>query len=175
LYRGFKSRKKYKIYRYVLKRIIAMQKHIRSLITRRKFKKFLYAHKCIVFIQKLYKYRHGQRLDAIVKWQSIYRAHKAHDKMRAKVERKMRRERGEEDEYSSDEESYNLGNISKKKANHKEFETELLNVSMKTNRKQSQMSQKSYALSIDDLENETDKNKIINHLLMDQSLINSKI
>jgi len=56
-FRAMKSRKKYKIFRYIVKKLIRVQAQIKGMLIRKKFQKFLYCYNCIVFIQRFYKMR----------------------------------------------------------------------------------------------------------------------
>lgn len=171
-WRGCRARRKYVIYRYILKKVTQMQKNARAMIIRKKFKKFLYAHTCIVFIQKLYRMRHDAKMNAATKIQSIYRKNKAYNKFLDKLAV------DENDDYDMelDEEFYKMD----KKKN--DMMTELMNVSVKTVKKvnitttnNNNASHMSYQMTIQELEMETDKNKIIEHLLMDPNLDKGKI
>jgi hypothetical protein len=176
-FRAYKARKKYKIYRYVIRKIIMLQKIVRALMTRKKFKKFQYCHKCIVFIQKLFRIRHQHKFRAATKIQSLWRMKKAQVKLMIKIANRNRRiENGDEDSNYDEEISREEENIYQIQGGKKskDFEQELLNVSIKTDKKkqysQAQRFSNKSALSFVELDNETDKNKIIEHLLLDQSL-----
>ena len=180
-YRAFRSRKKYKVYRYCIRRIMMVQRLVRGISTRKKFRKFVYCHNCIVFIQRLYKMRHEKKDEAITKLQTNWRSKKAWEKYMNKLERKQFMENNSDGDYQDDEEDAvnfsGLGNMTHistqaRKSVNKDFETELLNVSVKTEKKKTQGNQpvSRARLSIVQLENETDKNKIIDHLLMDETL-----
>ncbi len=167
-YRAYKARKRYKIFRYVTKRIVYLQKLARGFVIRRKFKRFLYAHTCVVFIQKLFRLRSQKKSKASIKIQAAWRAYRSYNKFLYKLE-KFRNG----DEWESEEEENNPQNFPESK---KELEQELLNVSVKTDRRKISMNISNFTnnikqenpMSIEELEEETDKHKIINHLLMEQ-------
>lgn len=167
-YRAYKARKRYKIFRYVSKRIIYLQKLARGFVIRRKFKRFLHAHTCVVFIQKLFRLRSQKKAKATLKIQAAWRAYRSYNKFLYKLEKFRNGE-----EWESEEEESNPQNFPESK---KELEQELLNVSVKTDRRKMTMNISAFTnnmkqenpMSIEELEEETDKHKIINHLLMEQ-------
>lgn len=178
-FRAFKARKKYKIYRYAIKKIMMVQRFMRGIIIRKKFKKFLYANNCILFIQRLYRMRHDNKINSITKIQALWRGKMGQEKLHQKVEKHKRRENGENDEYndsSFDElDNYMRANSIFKNKTKRDFESELLNVSIKTDRRKSQSLLYVPVMSIAELEAETDKNKIVQCLMNDNSMFNSII
>lgn len=180
---AFRARKKYKIYRYVIKQICTIQRTTRGMITRKKFRKFVYCHNCILFIQRVYKSRHIMRTNAITKIQLLWKSYKSTNRLKAKIAKRRRSEMGDYvSDSSSEEGSINnqLGKqtTKKRKSLKKEFEAELLNVSVKTDRKRTIQRNEtnnynnlsSNIISLADLQNETDKNKIVEYLLLDQAI-----
>jgi hypothetical protein len=154
-FRAYRARKRYKIFRYIIRKIINVQKFIRGIVIRKKFKKFKYFNKCITFIQRLYKKRFDRRYKAVVKIQSAWRSKKGYE---IGMEKKR-------NYYMQDlEENKIFENVP--------YEAELLNISVKSDlHKLSSFVKKtvnSSILSLEDLGKEKDKDKIINHLLMEE-------
>jgi hypothetical protein len=84
--RALKARKKYKIYRYVIKRITMMQKHIRGIITRNKFQRFIYVVKFVRKLQRAYRLRYNRKIKSIIMIQKLIRNKLAYNKLIRLVE-----------------------------------------------------------------------------------------
>ena len=54
-YRAFRARKRYKIFRYVIRKIILMQRYIRAWVIRSKLKRYISVTKKVTKIQKVLK------------------------------------------------------------------------------------------------------------------------
>jgi len=73
-YMAYKARRKYKIFRYVVRKIISAQKYIRSLIIRKKFERYRVVTKNVTIIQKVYKTYFRKKLKAIIFVQRFVKA-----------------------------------------------------------------------------------------------------
>ena len=115
-WRSYKSRMKYKVFRYCCMYIVIVQKLIRGWIIRRKFKKFRYALKCINLIQKIYKRRHNKKSYYATKIQSICRMKMARIYFVNKLARKEIEE-DSDDEINNKDKVQNLENINEMEEN----------------------------------------------------------
>ena len=171
-YRSYKSRKIYKIFRYVCKKCVVIQKLVRRLLTKKKFEKFRYANKCIVFIQRLYKRRFSRLNESATKIQSIFRRKKGFKKYLDKL---ARQDAGEDD--SDDEINMNMNNKHGQvfhKGGRENFKRELNNVSISKWEKKRNFDSSSVIRGnqlnmslFAEMEPETDKRKILDVLLKD--------
>jgi len=108
--------------------------------------------------------------------QTKYRQFQSFNKVQAKMERRRIAEEEGSEVYESEEEQIGgkMNSILGKSKN--EFENELMNVSMKVDKKKNNSQQKSFVqggagmMSLAELEHETDKNKIIEQLMINNSL-----
>jgi len=180
-WRCFKSRKVYKVFRFVCKKIVLMQKCIRAWFTKKKYKKFRYANKCIVLIQRMYKRRFFKISQAATLLQSIFRRKKGFKRYLDKLARK---DLGEED--SEEEEQHSAVDKSKRHLHGNEIlnnegknvlKKELHSVSMSKYEKRKSIDQSSLIRRnqlnmslLAEMEVDTDKMKILGILMNNSSV-----
>ena len=108
--RALIARKKYKLLEYFNYEITLIQKHVRQLITRKKFLKFVDCYNKICFIQRCYHERYLTMNSSAIKIQSAFRGYRRYIRMQNKLnERQAAFDKGEywELENSSDDEGAN--------------------------------------------------------------------
>ena len=71
--RSLNAQKKYKILKYISKKIIIPQKIVRGMLTRKKVKFFLKCSKCVFIIQRMYRKRYKKLNENAKKIQDYYR------------------------------------------------------------------------------------------------------
>ena len=159
--RALIARKKYKVLEYLNYEITLIQKHVRQLITRKKFLKFVDCYNKICFIQRCYHERYLSMNSGAIKIQSAFRGYLRYIRMQNKLnERQAAFDKGEywEFENSSDDDG----------PNNYELERNLQKIS--TNRTKREKLPTKGISKTKLLQEEKDPNKIIRMLLLDGDL-----
>jgi len=173
-WRCYKSRKIYKIFRFVCRKIVMIQKIIRAWITKKKYKKFKYANKCIVFIQRLYKRRFFKLTQSAVVIQSHFRRKKGFKRYLDKLARKDLGEDDSEEEHI--QKGMHLQNSEVMKESRNVLKKELQSISMSKYEKRKSIDQSSLIRRnqlnmslLAEMEVDTDKRKILDILMNNSS------
>jgi hypothetical protein len=171
-WRSYKYKKIYKIFRYVCRKIVIVQKCIRAWITRKKYKKFRYANKCIVFIQRMYKRRFFKLSEAASVIQSHFRRQKGFKRYLDKLAKKDLGEDDSEEEVFNKNNRHLQGNEVLNKENKSMLNKELYNVSISKYEKRKSIDQSSLIRRnqlnmslLAEMEVDTDKRKILDILM----------
>lgn len=177
-WRCYKSRKIYKIFRLVCRKIVLIQKCVRAWSTKKKYKKFRYANKCIVFIQRMYKRRFFKLSQAATIIQSHFRKQKGFKRYLDKLARKDAGEEDSEDEeiYIGKNNKHLNGNEILNREGKSMLNKELQSVSMSKYEKRKSIDQSSLIRRnqlnmslLAEMEVDTDKRKILDILMNNSS------
>jgi hypothetical protein len=177
-WRCYKSRKVYKIFRYVCKKICIIQKFVRGWITKRKYKKFKYANRCIVFIQRMYKRRYFRLSQAATVIQSHVRRKNGFKRYLDKLAKK---DVGDDDSEEEQYKNYGKKHLANSEVMNKESSTmlkkELQSISMSKYEKRKSIDQTSLIKRnqlnmslLAEMEVDTDKRKILDILMNNSSV-----
>lgn len=179
-WRCYKARKIYKIFRFVCRKVLLIQKTVRGFTTKKKYRKFKYANKCIVLIQTIYKRRYFRLCKAATLIQSFFRRSKGHRRYLDKLARKDLGEESEEEiaEQNSKSKNHNLEhNEVLARENRSSIKSELHSISVSKYEKRKSIDQSSLIRRnqlnmslLAEMEVDTDKRKILDILMNNSSV-----